>query len=141
MQPTHATSDMYWAEDRVRPERIKGAYAWQKFIRAGSIIPCGSDFPVEEINPMLGFYAALTRMDPKGWPEGGWYPEECMTREQVMRGFTIWAANAAFQDDILGSIEPGKLADMVVLSKDILTVTPEEILTTVPTLYYYRREN
>lgn len=132
MQPTHATSDMYWAEDRVGPERIKGAYAWQKFLRNGCIIPCGSDFPVEEINPMLGFYAAITRKDPKGWPEGGWYPEECMTREQVLRGFTIWAAYAAFQENILGSIEPGKLADMVVLSKDILTVAPEEILSTVP---------
>lgn len=132
MQPTHATSDMYWAEDRVGPERVKGAYAWQKFLKTGSIIPCGSDFPVEEINPMLGFYAAITRKDPKGWPENGWFPEQCMTREQVLRGFTIWAAYAAFQDDILGSIETGKLADMVVLSKDILTVAPNEILTTVP---------
>ncbi len=132
MQPTHATSDMYWAEDRVGPERVKGAYAWQKFLKTGSIIPCGSDFPVEEINPMLGFYAAITRKDPHGWPENGWFPEQCMTREEVLRGFTIWAAYAAFQDDILGSIETGKLADMVVLSKDILTVAPQEILTTVP---------
>ena len=132
MQPTHATSDMYWAEARVGPERIKGAYAWRKFLDSGSIIPCGSDFPVEEINPMLGIYAAITRRDPKGWPEGGWYPGECMTREEVLRGFTCWAAYAAFQEDILGSVEPGKLADLVVLSKDILTIPPEEILTAVP---------
>jgi hypothetical protein len=134
MQPTHATSDMYWAEDRVGPVRIRGAYAWQKFLKSGSIIPCGSDFPVEEINPMLGIYAAITRQDHGGWPDGGWYPEECMTREQVLRGFTIWAARAAFQEEILGSIETGKLADMVVLSKDILTIPPKEILTTVPEL-------
>ncbi|MFC1509301.1 amidohydrolase [Candidatus Omnitrophota bacterium] len=132
MQPTHATSDMYWAEDRVGPERIKGAYAWRKFLDSGTIIPCGSDCPVEEINPMLGLYAAITRQDNKGWPEGGWYPEENMTREEALRGFTIWAAYSAFQENILGSIEPGKLADMVVLSKDILTVPAEEILTTVP---------
>ncbi|MBT4482699.1 MAG: amidohydrolase [Candidatus Latescibacteria bacterium] len=132
MQPTHATSDMYWAEERVGPERIKGAYAWQKFLKTGVIIPCGSDFPVEEINPMLGIYAAVTRQGPDEKPEGGWYPGECMTREQALRGFTIWAAYAAFQEDILGSIEEGKLADMVVLSKDILTVPPKEILTTVP---------
>jgi predicted amidohydrolase YtcJ len=132
MQPTHATSDMYWAQDRLGPERVKGAYAWQKFLKTGAIIPCGSDFPVEEINPMLGIYAAITRQDVKGWPEGGWFPEERMTREQALRGFTIWAAYAAFQEKLLGSIEAGKFADMVVLSKDILTVDPKEILTTVP---------
>jgi predicted amidohydrolase YtcJ len=132
MQPTHATSDMYWAQDRLGPERVKGAYAWQKFLKTVAIIPCGSDFPVEEINPMLGIYAAITRQDAKGWPEGGWFPEERMTREQALRGFTIWAAYAAFQEKLLGSIEAGKLADMVVLSKDILTVDPKEILTTVP---------
>jgi len=132
MQPTHATSDMYWAEARVGPERVKGAYAWKRFLDTGCIIPCGSDFPVEKINPMLGFYAAVTRMNTEGWPEGGWYPDQCMTREEVLRGFTIWAAYAAFQEDILGSIEPGKLADMVVLSKDVLTAPPTDILTTSP---------
>ncbi|MDP2982352.1 MAG: amidohydrolase [Candidatus Latescibacter sp.] len=132
MQPTHATSDMYWAQDRLGPERIEGAYVWQKFLKTGAFIPCGSDFPVEEINPMLGIYAAITRKDPKGWPTNGWFPEERMTREQALRGFTIWAAYAAFQEKLLGSIEAGKLADMVVLSRDILTVAPKEILTTVP---------
>ena len=132
MQPTHATSDMYWAEDRLGSERVRGAYAWQRFLKTGSIIPCGSDFPVEENNPMLGIYAGITRRDPGGWPEDGWFPDQCMSREQVLRGFTTWAAYAAFQEDILGSIEEGKLADMVVLSKDILTIPPEDILTTVP---------
>ena len=132
MQPTHATSDMYWAEARVGPERVKGAYAWNRFLDEGCIIPCGSDFPVEKIDPMLGFYAAITRMNTEGWPEGGWYPDQCMTREEVLRGFTIWAAYAAFQEDILGSIEPGKLADIVVLSKDVLTVSPADIFTTSP---------
>jgi len=132
MQPTHATSDMYWAEDRLGPERVRGAYAWRRFLDAGCIIPCGSDFPVEKNNPMLGIYAAVTRRDPEGRPPGGWYPDQCMTREEALRGFTIWAAYAAFQEDILGSLEKGKLADMVVLSKDILTVPAEEILDTVP---------
>ena len=130
MQPTHATSDMYWAEDRLGPERIKGSYAIGKFLKEGNIVPCGSDFPVEKTNPMLGIYAAITRQDAKGFPEGGWFPEHRMNREQALRGFTIWAAYAAFQEDILGSIEEGKLADFTVLSHDILTVEPKEILNT-----------
>lgn len=132
MQPTHATSDMYWAEARVGAERVKGAYAWRSFLDLGLIVPCGSDFPVEETNPMLGIYAAITRQDPTGYPDGGWFPEQRMTREEVLKGFTIWAADAAFQDDILGSIEAGKLADMVVLSNDIMTIEPKNILSTVP---------
>ena len=130
MQPTHATSDMYWAEDRLGPERVKGAYAWQEFLRRGCIVPCGSDFPVEKIDPLLGIYAGITRRDPSGYPVDGWFRDQRMTREQVLRGFTIWAAYAAFQEDILGSIEEGKLADIVVLSKDILAIPPEEILST-----------
>ncbi|MFC1554440.1 amidohydrolase [candidate division KSB1 bacterium] len=132
MQPTHATSDMYWAQDRVGPERIKGAYSWRTLINDGNIIPCGSDFPVESHNPMLGFYAAITRQDKDGWPEGGWQPEQRMTREETLKGFTIWAAYSAFQEDVLGSVEVGKFADLTVLSKDILTVEPKEILTTEP---------
>ncbi len=130
MQPTHATSDMYWAADRVGSERAKGAYAWRKFLDTGVIIPCGSDFPVEKTNPLLGFYAAITRQDPSGYPDGGWFPDQRMTRQEALKGFTIWAAYAAFQEDILGSIEVDKLADMTVLSKDILTIEPKEILTT-----------
>jgi predicted amidohydrolase YtcJ len=130
MQPTHCTSDMYFVEDRVGPERAKGAYAWRWFIDAGLVIPCGSDFPVESNNPLLGIYAAVTRQDPTGWPEGGWHPEQRMTIEEAIKGFTIWAAYGAFQEDVLGSIEVGKYADFTVLDKDILQIAPKEILTT-----------
>jgi predicted amidohydrolase YtcJ len=129
MQPTHCTSDMYFVEDRVGAERAKGAYAWRWFIDAGLVIPCGSDFPVESNNPLLGIYAAVTRQDPEGWPEGGWFPGQRMTIEEAIRGFTIWAAYSAFQEDVLGSIEVGKYADFTVLDKDILEIDPKEILT------------
>jgi len=132
MQATHATSDMPWAEARVGPERIKGAYAWQKFIQAGCKIIGGSDFPVESYNPLTGFYAGITRQDANGKPEGGWMPEERLTREQALRSYTIWAAYGAFQEDILGSIEAGKLADLVVLDTDILNVPEKEILKAKP---------
>lgn len=133
MQPTHATSDGPWVEARIGVERAQGAYAWRKVIDSGAIVPCGSDFPVEEINPMLGVYAAVTRRSPSGWPgPEGWMPGECMTRQEVIRGFTILAAYAAFQEDILGSIETGKLADIVVMSKDVLTVPAKEILDATP---------
>jgi predicted amidohydrolase YtcJ len=130
MQPTHCTSDMYFVEERVGKERAKGAYAWRWFIDAGLVIPCGSDFPVESNNPLLGIYAAVTRQDPEGWPEGGWNPEQLMTIEEAIKGFTIWAAYAAFQEDVLGSIEVGKYADFTVLDKDILEIPPQDILTT-----------
>ena len=129
MQPTHCTSDMYFVEDRVGKERAKGAYAWRWFIDAGLVIPCGSDFPVESNNPLLGIYAAVTRQDPNGWPEGGWHPEQRMTIEEAIKSFTIWAAYSAFQEDVLGSIEIGKYADFTVLDKDILEIAPKEILT------------
>ncbi|NIO29111.1 MAG: amidohydrolase family protein [Candidatus Latescibacteria bacterium] len=128
MQPTHATSDMYWAEDRLGPERIKGAYAWRKFLDSGCKIPCGSDFPVEGVNPLWGIYAAVTRQDHDGWPEGGWYPGERMTIEEAVRGFTIDAAFAAFAEKETGSIEVGKLADLTVLDKDLFEISPKEIL-------------
>ena len=89
VQPTHATSDMYWAEDRVGPNRIKGAYAWQKFASMGIPLALGSDFPVEKPEPLLGFYAAVARQDTKGWPEGGWYPQEKLSRDQALHGFTL----------------------------------------------------
>lgn len=129
MQPTHCTSDMYFVEDRVGMERAEGAYAWRWFLDAGLKIPCGSDFPVESNNPLLGIYAAVTRKDPSGWPEGGWHPEQRMTIQEAIKGFTIWAAYAAFQEDVLGSIEAGKYADFTVLDKDILEIEPREILT------------
>jgi predicted amidohydrolase YtcJ len=130
MQPTHCTSDMYFVEERIGSQRAEGAYAWRWFIDAGLPIPCGSDFPVESNNPLLGIYAAVTRQDPTGWPEGGWHPEQRLTIEEAIKGFTIWAAFAAFQEDVLGSIEKGKYADFTVLDKDILIIPPKEILNT-----------
>ena len=129
MQPTHATSDMPWAEARLGSKRILGAYAWRSLLNTGAIIPAGSDFPVESPDPLRGFYAAITRQDAHGDPPGGWYPEQCMTREEALKAFTIWGAYAAFQENVKGSIEPGKWADLVVLTDDIMTIEPPKILT------------
>lgn len=130
MQPTHATSDMDWAEKRLGPERIAGAYAWRTFLDQGSRIPCGSDFPVERCDPLPGIYAAVTRQDKTGNPAGGWYPEQRMTIEEAVRGFTTEAAYARFAEDRTGTLEPGMLADIVVLDKDIFDIEPREILDT-----------
>ncbi|MGQ9618442.1 MAG: amidohydrolase [Candidatus Aminicenantia bacterium] len=130
MQPTHATSDMYWAEKRLGPERVKGAYAWKSLMKKGLKIAGGSDFPVENPNPIWGFFAAVTRYDHNRWPEGGWHPEERMTREEALKCFSINAAYSAFEEKVKGTLEPGKIADIVVLSKDIMTVPEMEILKT-----------
>jgi predicted amidohydrolase YtcJ len=130
MQPTHCTSDMYWAEARLGARRMRGAYAWRSFLSAGSIIPAGSDFPVEGPNPLWGFYAAITRQDASGWPADGWYAGERMQRDEALKAFTTWAAFAAFEETARGSIREGKLADLVVLSHDIMTCVPKEILAT-----------
>ncbi|MFH1755504.1 MAG: amidohydrolase [Candidatus Latescibacterota bacterium] len=130
MQPTHATSDMYWAQDRVGAERIRGAYAWRTFIEQGCRIPCGSDFPAEGVNPLWGIYAAVTRMDKDGWPEGGWRPDERMTMQEAIEGFTINAAFASFSEKRCGSIEAGKFADITILDKDLFDIPPREILNT-----------
>jgi predicted amidohydrolase YtcJ len=122
MQPTHCTSDMYWAVDRLGPVRAKTAYAWRSLIDAGSIIPEGSDFPVEYPSPLLGFASAVTRQDAQGSPEGGWYPDQRMTRAEALEGFTRWAAYAAFQEGCRGSIEPGRQADLTILDKDIMAI-------------------
>ena len=132
VQPSHAVSDMNWTEDRVGPERVKGAYAFRDFMNAGCILPCGSDVPVESPDPLNGIYRAVTRQDEFGNPANGWYPAQRMTVEEALRGYTIWAAYAAFQEDIVGSIEVGKLADFTVLDKDILTIPASEILITKP---------
>jgi hypothetical protein len=133
MQATHATSDMLWAQDRVGPVRIKGAYAWQTFLHLGVHVPNGSDFPVEDPNPLWGFCAAVTRRKQDGTPPGGWFPEQRMSREEALRSWTIEGAYAAFEEDRKGSLEPGKVADFVILSGDIMTMPEGEILRTIVT--------
>ncbi len=127
MQPTHATSDMYWAEKRVGPERIKGAYAWRTVLNSGARLALGSDFPVEAVNPWFGIYAAVTRRDQKGWPPGGWYPEQKLTLAEAIRGFTADAAYAAFEEDSRGTIEPGKIADFTIVEGDPYTIAPDDL--------------
>ena len=127
MQPTHCTSDMAWAAERLGPDRSRYAYAWGSLLRDGNHIPMGSDFPVEEVSPLLGFYAAVTRQDPKGQPPGGWFPEERMSREDALRSMTIWAAEAGFLEDEIGTLRPGKRADLTVCDRDILKVPAAEI--------------
>lgn len=130
MQATHATSDKNMAEDRIGPDRIKGGYAWQKFLDQGTIIANGSDFPVEHSNPFYGLYSSVTRQDHEGNPPGGWYPEEALSREETLRSFTIDAAYAAHQEDILGTLEAGKWADFVVIDRDFFEVPAIEIWQT-----------
>jgi predicted amidohydrolase YtcJ len=130
MQPTHCTSDMRWAEARVGPERVKGAYAWASLLRTGVRIAGGSDFTVESHNPFLGIYAAITRQDANGEPPAGWHPDQRMTREEVLHSFTLDAAYAAFEEGLKGSLEPGKLADFIVIDRDVMTCAPREILET-----------
>jgi len=127
MQPTHATSDKNMAEDRVGPHRIKGGYAWQKFLQQGTVVAAGSDFPVEQSNPFHGLYSAVTRMGHDGEPEGGWYPEENMSRTEALRAFTLDAAYAAHQEEVLGSLESGKWADFILIEQDYFEVDPSEI--------------
>ena len=135
MQPAHATSDMPWVPARIGPERTaEGAYVWRKLIESGARIAGGSDFPVEEPNPLLGFYAAVTRQDPSGHPAEGWAADQRLSREEALRSFTIGAAYAAHAEQELGSLSPGKLGDLVMLSNDIMTIPPKEILTTRVTM-------
>ncbi|MCU0227143.1 MAG: amidohydrolase [Bryobacterales bacterium] len=130
IQATHATSDMRWAEDRIGPQRALGSYAWRTFLDTGVRIANGSDFPVEHPNPMLGFHAAITRQDGKGWPKAGWYPNQRLTRDEALKSWTLDGAYAAFEEREKGSLEPGKLADFLVLSRNIMEVEPREILST-----------
>ncbi|MDZ7689993.1 MAG: amidohydrolase family protein [Balneolaceae bacterium] len=122
MQPTHATSDMNMAEDRIGAERMKGAYAWQRFLDQGTVVASGSDFPVEDVNPFFGLYSAVTRQDHQGNPDGGWYSDQAMSRQEAFRSFTLDAAFAARQEDILGSLEPGKWADFILIDRDYFKV-------------------
>jgi len=130
MQASHQTSDMYWIGSRLGSGRLFGAYAWRSLIDAGAIVPNGSDFPVEQVNPLISFHAAVSRQDADNWPSGGWYPEQRMTRDEALKSMTIWPAYAAFQEKELGSLTPGKHADFVVLDQDIMRVPAEMILRT-----------
>lgn len=130
IQTTHATSDMHWAENRLGPERVKYAYAYKKLLDTNGWLPNGSDFPVESINPLYGFYAAISRKDHKGYPAEGFQKENALTREEALKAMTIWAAKAAFEEVEKGSLEPGKLADFVVLDNDIMEISENKIIDT-----------
>ncbi|MFQ5351209.1 MAG: amidohydrolase family protein, partial [Thermoanaerobaculia bacterium] len=127
MQPTHATSDMPWAEDRVGPSRLPGAYAWRRVLDAGGRLAFGSDFPVELVEPTHGLYAAVTRQDQQGSPEGGWLPDQRLDRAEALRGFTLDAARSLFLDEEVGSLELGKRADLTVFARDVMTVPAAEM--------------
>ena len=127
VQPTHATSDMYWAEERIGPKRMKGAYAYQSLLKQNDIIANGSDFPVESINPLYGFYAAVSRKDLKGYPNGGFQKNEALSRLQALKAMTIWAAYACFEDEYKGSLEQGKFADFVILNEDLFNCSEDSI--------------
>jgi hypothetical protein len=122
VQPTHATSDMYWAEERLGEERIESAYAFRELLEQNGMIALGSDFPVEHFNPLLGFYAATSRMDQKGYPKGGFQMSNAVSRQDALRGMTIWSAYANFEEKLKGSISKGKWADFVVLDQDIMEI-------------------
>jgi len=130
MQPTHATSDMYWAEQRVGAQRIQHGYAWQNFDAANVVLALGSDFPVEAADPLAGLYAAISRQDAEQWPPDGWYPDQRLSREQALQGFTLGAAYAAFMEQHVGSLRSGKQADFVWLDQDILRISPAQLLHT-----------
>ena len=130
MQSSHQTSDMYWAGNRLGQSRLLGSYAWRSLLNTGVVIPNGSDFPVELVNPLISFHAAFSRQDAKNWPVGGWFPQERMTRDEALKSMTLWAAYAGFMDKDVGSLEPGKYADFVVLDQDIMQVPAELVLQT-----------
>lgn len=130
VQPTHATSDMGWAGKRLGPERVKGAYAFKELLDQNGWIPLGTDFPVEDISPFKTFYAAVIRKDADGQPQTGFQMENALTREETLKGMTIWAARSAFEEKEKGSLEPGKFADFIILDRDLMTVAEQDILHT-----------
>ena len=140
IQPTHATSDMYWAESRIGKDRMKGAYAYKDLLNAYGKVALGTDFPVEQVNPFLTFYAATVRKDTKGFPEDGFQIDNVLSKEETLRGMTIWAAFSNFEENEKGSIEVGKLADFVILNQDLMTIEDERIPNTKATATYINGE-
>jgi predicted amidohydrolase YtcJ len=130
VQPTHATSDMYWAEERLGKQRIKGAYAYKQLLQQNNWLPLGTDFPVEDISPFKTFLAAVVRKDAKGFPENSFQKENALTREETIKGMTIWAAKADFLEKEIGSLEVGKKADFIILDNDLMKVAEDKILQT-----------
>lgn len=130
VQPTHATSDMYWVEERLGKERIKNAYAYKELLNAAGMIALGTDFPVEDISPFKTFYAAVSRQDSKGFPPKGFQKENALTRKETIRGMTIWAAYSNFEEQEKGSLEKGKLADFIILDKDMMKCNIKDVLNT-----------
>jgi|ERR1044071_4581132 predicted amidohydrolase YtcJ len=130
MQPSHAIGDLHFAPSRLGIKRLEGAYAWQSFIKSGSMVVAGSDAPVERGEPMIEFYAAVARRDQKGFSGEGWHPEQAVSREQALKMLTLWPAFAAFEEKLKGSIEVGKFADLTVLSADIMKISEPLILKT-----------
>ncbi len=136
VQPTHATSDMYWAEDRLGKERIKGAYALKTLLKQNGWLPLGTDFPVELPQPFYTYYAAVERKDAQQFPETGFQMQDALTREEALRGMTIWAAKSAFEENIKGSLEAGKLADFIIMDLDLLQADMRTIRDTKPSAVY-----
>jgi len=140
IQPTHATSDMYWAQDRIGKERMKGAYAYKDLLEVYGKVALGTDFPVEQVNPFLTFYAAAVRKDTDGYPDGGFQIENRLSREETLKGMTIWAAYSNFEENEKGSIEVGKLADFTILDQNIMTVDAVKIPKTKAIATYVNGE-
>jgi len=130
VQPTHATSDMYWAEERLGKERLKGGYAYKQLLQQNGWIPLGTDFPVEDISTFKTFLAAVVRKDAKGFPANGFQTENALSREETIKGMTIWAAKAGFLEKEVGSLEKGKKADFIILDQDLMKVAETDILNT-----------
>ncbi len=136
VQPTHATSDMYWAEDRLGKDRMPGAYALKLLLQQNGWLPLGTDFPVESPNPFYTFYAAVARQDAKGFPDGGFQKQDALTRTEALKGITTWAAKAAFEEDLKGSLQVGKLADFIIMDLDLLEADLKLIREAKPSAVY-----